>query len=169
MQPTAYSIIPRVLPATSRFKFRISSTPTICWRRSTITSAIATRLNGEYFFGTGNTYSSVGSPVQPYWGSTTPVRGQGFTVVDVWTPNSTWVNEARGGYHRYDQVIGIGECVGFGAPPATGKSDYVGYTDGSPNYPSVVWPGHGNPRRLRHALHDGGHYLYRSRKRGTRL
>ena len=102
-------------------------------------------LNGEYFFGTGNTYSTVGSPVQPYWGSTTPVRGQGFTVVDVWTPNSTWVNEARGGYHRYNQVIGIGECSNFGAPPATGKSDYVGYTDGSPDYPTVFGLATGTP------------------------
>ncbi len=102
-------------------------------------------LNGEYFLGTGNTYSSVGSPVQPYWGSTTPVRGQGFTVVDVWTPNSTWVNEARGGYHRYDQIIGIGECAGFGAPPQAGKSDYVGYTDGSPNYPTTFGLDTGTP------------------------
>ena len=102
-------------------------------------------LNGEYFFGTGNTYSSVGSPVQPYWGANTPVRGQGFTVVDVWTPNSTWVNEARGGYHRYNQIIGIGECANNGAPPATGKSNYVGYTDGSPDYPKTFGLNTGTP------------------------
>ena len=96
------------------------------------------------------------------------MRGQGLTVVDVWTPNSTWVNEARGGYHRYNQIIGIGECANSGAPPATGKSNFVGYTDGSPNYPKTFGLNTGLPR-LRHAFHDGGHYLYRSWKRSTGL
>jgi hypothetical protein len=94
-------------------------------------------LHGEYFFGTGQTYSNVGTPVQTYWGSTTPVRGQGVTVVDVWTPNSVLVNEARGGWHDYDQVIGIGECANEGASTSTSpdnaKSNLVA---GSPNYPS---------------------------------
>ncbi len=102
-------------------------------------------LNGEYFLGTGNTYSNTGTPVQPYWGSTTPVRGQGFTVVDVWTPSSSWVNEARGGYHRYNQIIGIGECANNGAPPQTAKSAIVGYTDGSPDYPTTFGLNTGTP------------------------
>ena len=63
-------------------------------------------LHGEYFLGTGNTISNTGSPVQPYWGGATPVRGQGVAIVDVWTLNSNWVNELRGGWHRFDQVIG---------------------------------------------------------------
>ena len=93
-------------------------------------------LNGEYFFGTGNTYSNAGTPVEPWWGSTTPVRGQGLTAVDIWTPNSAWVNEARGGFHIYNQIIGIGECADNGIPPATGKSNFAGYTSGSPDYSS---------------------------------
>ncbi len=105
-------------------------------------------LNGEYFFGTGNTYSTQGTPTEPWWGATTPVRGQGFTIVDAWLPNSTWVNEARFGYHRYDQIIGIGECDNNGEPGSSGvnaaKSSY-GQEFGSPNYSAVFGLNTGTP------------------------
>ncbi len=93
-------------------------------------------VHGEYFLGTGDTYSNCGSPVQVWWGCATPVRGQGVTIVHVWTPNSSWVNELRGGWHRFNQIIGIGECQNYGAiggsvTSVTGKSGLVA---GSPDY-----------------------------------
>jgi hypothetical protein len=94
-------------------------------------------VHGEYFLGTGDTYSTCGSnPIQAWWGCATPVRGQGVAVVDVWTPNSNWVNELRGGWHRFNQIIGISECANYGAistatPTVTGKSNLV---PGSPDY-----------------------------------
>jgi hypothetical protein len=67
-------------------------------------------VNGEYIFGNGNEDIS-GNGVQPYWKGGSNYRAQIARGVWIWTPNSTWVNEARIGYDRANFPSFPAECI----------------------------------------------------------
>jgi hypothetical protein len=61
---------------------------------------------------------------EPYWGVLYDVYTRTGRVVEIWTPNSNWLNEARVGYDFQDQPNYDAEC-------GTGS---VGGLGGAPNY-----------------------------------
>lgn len=67
-------------------------------------------VDGEYFLGNANDNSS-GNGVQPYWVNGNHSRSQAFRGNWAWIPNSTWVNQARFGYDRYNLVDYNAECT----------------------------------------------------------
>jgi len=68
-------------------------------------------INGEYFFGQAFTLSP-NATLFPAWNNTNFSRTQAMRAVWVFTPNTTWVNEARFGYDRYNLTDGNGDCNG---------------------------------------------------------
>ncbi len=76
-------------------------------------------LNGEYSFGRYSELAqSTTALVQPWWRELLAVRTQVTRAVEVWTPNSSWVNEARVGYDHDSRPVTTGEC----AQPGTGPN-----------------------------------------------
>ena len=61
---------------------------------------------------------------EPYWGVLYDVYTRTGRVVEIWTPNSNWLNEARVGYDFQDQPNYDAEC-------GTGST---GGLQGAPNY-----------------------------------
>ena len=68
-------------------------------------------INGEYFFGQAFTLSPNSTLYAP-WQNTNFSRTQAMRAVWVFTPNTTWVNEARFGYDRYNLTDGNADCSG---------------------------------------------------------
>ena len=63
-------------------------------------------FNGMYFIGNGDgNWNDTASQVQPFWLSYIHARSQIGSGSWTWAPNSTWVNEVRGGYARYYQTF----------------------------------------------------------------
>jgi hypothetical protein len=60
-------------------------------------------LSGLYFFGNNNGTVQDASQLQTKWLTQIHTRAQVFGLNWIWTPNSTWVNEARFGYNRLYQ------------------------------------------------------------------
>ncbi len=87
-------------------------------------------LNGEYFVGGGDNLTA--SWITQYWDAFNSTFMQAVRAVWVWTPNSTWVNEARFGYDRYKNVAAPEECV-----QNLGQPNYaaLGFVPGSSLYP----------------------------------
>jgi hypothetical protein len=76
-------------------------------------------LNGEYSFGRYSELAQASTAlVQPWWRELLAVRTQVTRAVEVWTPSSTWVNEARIGYDHDSRPVTTGEC----AQPGTGPN-----------------------------------------------
>jgi len=67
-------------------------------------------INGEYLLGNA-TDQTAGNGVQPYWANIDHNRVQVVRAVWVYVPNSSWVNEARFGYDRYNLQDYNGECT----------------------------------------------------------
>ena len=67
-------------------------------------------IHGEYVYGDGKPIGQSGTRVQPYWRGPYHIRSQVVRVAWVWTPNSSWVNEARFGYDRLLQNAQPGDC-----------------------------------------------------------
>jgi hypothetical protein len=67
-------------------------------------------INGEYLFGNASDLTA-GLGLQPYWANTDHNRVQVVRAVWVYVPNSSWVNEARFGYDRYDLKDYNAECT----------------------------------------------------------
>ena len=67
-------------------------------------------IHGEYVYGDGKPIGQSGTRVQPYWRGPYHIRSQVARVAWVWTPNSSWVNEARFGYDRLLQSAQPGDC-----------------------------------------------------------
>jgi outer membrane receptor protein involved in Fe transport len=87
-------------------------------------------LNGEYFIGGGDDLSNSG--IQEFWDFHNKTLMQSVRTVWVWTPNSTWVNEARFGFDRYQNIEAPAECV-----ENLGQPNYaaLGFVPGSSLYP----------------------------------
>jgi hypothetical protein len=62
-------------------------------------------LSGRYFYGHSDLVEMDTIPIRPDWLSTTSPTSQIFGVNWVWTPNSTWVNEARYSFDSFSEAI----------------------------------------------------------------
>jgi hypothetical protein len=82
-------------------------------------------LSGLYFFGNNNGTVQDASQLQTKWLTQIHTRAQVIGINWVWTPNSTWVNEARFGYNRlYQPTFPNDHTV-----PATGYGLNTGVTN----------------------------------------
>ncbi len=88
-------------------------------------------INGEYFFGQAVTQTP-NTGEAPFWSNTNLSRTQMMRGVWVYTPTSSWVNDVRFGYNRYNLEDGNTECTG-----KAGQPDYaaLGFVSGA-NPPS---------------------------------
>jgi hypothetical protein len=95
-------------------------------------------FNGEYFFGQG-TILGTASAVQPYWRTGLNTRAQVVRGVWIWTPNSSWVNEARVGYDRTHAPVFTVECTSSGGPNYAA----LGFVSGAPQcgFPALTVSG----------------------------
>ena len=75
-------------------------------------------IHGEYVFGDGSPIGQNGIITQPYWRGPYHIKSQVGRAGWTWTPNSSWVNEARFGYDRLLQDANAGDCFPsqFGSP-----------------------------------------------------
>ena len=88
-------------------------------------------INAEYFYSRGNDSSP--SSIQTYWAEDSPQFTGLGRAVWVWTPNSSWVNEARFGYSGNNGPTYPAECVyNLGQP---NYATAFGYTPGTPGNP----------------------------------
>ena len=94
-------------------------------------------INGSYFYGR---YRSLSVPygyngTEPYWADEEGVQTQLGRVVEVWTPNSSWLNEARVGIDHDYRPVGRAECTQPGTQwnNPIGNGNPTGF-DGGPNY-----------------------------------
>jgi hypothetical protein len=94
-------------------------------------------VNAEYFYSRGN--DNTPGSIQPYWAEDSPQFTGLGRAVWVWTPNSSWVNEARFGYSGNNGPTYPSECVYNNL----GQPDYAaafGYTPGTPSNPPGCHP-----------------------------
>lgn len=95
-------------------------------------------LNGSFAYGTyfetaaGNSAQKI---TQNYWEEVLGVQGNNMErVVEIWTPNSSWLNEARWGRDVNNRPVGRAECSANGdLSNPTGKGASTGGY-GGPNY-----------------------------------
>ena len=73
-------------------------------------------LNGEYYFGRGLVYTVSSAIVEPYWRTRVYTNAQVVRAVEIWTPNSTWLNEARFGFDHVNIPNLTGDCYPIGEP-----------------------------------------------------
>ena len=92
-------------------------------------------FNAEYYMGDSvqqlpNTAQIGSIPTEPWWEEIFGVYTRTGRVVEIWTPNSNWLNEIRGGYDFQDQPEYNSECgvsgstVGMAGGPASYLSSY---------------------------------------------
>ena len=92
-------------------------------------------LNAEFYYGSGNMYYP-GAAVASYWDVYDPTTADLARGVWIWTPNSTWLNEARIGYDRSGLNSYPADCVGAGGPNY--QSAY-GFISGVQNHPNEFY------------------------------
>jgi hypothetical protein len=73
-------------------------------------------LNGEYYYGRGLVYTVSSAIVEPYWRTRVYTNAQVARAVEIWTPNSTWLNEARFGFDHVNIPNLTGDCYPLGQP-----------------------------------------------------
>jgi outer membrane receptor protein involved in Fe transport len=86
-------------------------------------------IHGEFAYGGGDPLGGTGA-VQPYWRGFLHMRAYVTRGMWIWTPNSTWVNEARFGYDQILQAAQPGDCT----PGTLGAPNYasLGFVTGVP-------------------------------------
>ncbi len=140
-------------------------------------------VSARYFYGNSDLVEMDTIPLRPEWLSTTTPTTQIFGVNWVWTPNSTWVNEARYSFDSFSEGIfpldhnvnptsygidtGVTDPALFGFPrinPGTDEFNYMGGNSG--------WPLETTPSRTqnwsdtvsytagKHVLRFGGQFMY---------
>jgi hypothetical protein len=98
-------------------------------------------FNAEYYMGDSvqqlpNTAQIGSIPTEPWWEEIFGVYTRTGRVVEIWTPNSSWLNEIRGGYDFQDQPEYNSECgvsgstVGMAGGPASYLTSY-GFDSGT--------------------------------------
>ena len=94
------------------------------------------QLSGSFYMGNFQEYAVANSTVftEPWWEELQSVRSEMIRGVWIWTPNSSWLNEARIGWDHANRPTARGECAGNGD-----TSDPLGFNsttggNGSPNY-----------------------------------
>lgn len=94
-------------------------------------------LNAEFYYGNGSMYYP-GSAVSQYWAVNDPTTADLIRGVWIWTPNSTWLNEARFGYDRSGLNSYPGDCAGAGATAPNYQSAF-GFVSGVQNHPTEFY------------------------------
>ena len=69
-------------------------------------------IDGEYFFGQAST-TTPNPGEAAFWDNQNLSRTQMMRAVWINTPNSSWVNDVRFGYNRYNLEDGNAECWGM--------------------------------------------------------
>lgn len=92
-------------------------------------------INGSYIYGQYHEYADASNFItQPYWDEVLGVRSQLARLVEVWTPNSRWLNEARVGWDHDSRPVASAECSANGSTAdPLGLSSSAGQS-GGPNY-----------------------------------
>jgi hypothetical protein len=85
-------------------------------------------IHGIYMFGQGSPTAQNGIRVQPYWRGNYKIRTQLVRAAWVFTPSSSWVNEARFGYDRIIRTADPLDC-----DPSSPHPDYasLGFVTGT--------------------------------------
>lgn len=92
-------------------------------------------LQGSYFFGQYHEFADASTNItQAYWDEVLGVRSQLARVVEIWTPNSSWLNEARVGWDHDSRPVAMADCSVNGAvTDPLGLASQPGQF-GGPNY-----------------------------------
>ena len=140
-------------------------------------------LSARYFYSNSDLVEMDTIPIRPNWLSTTSPITQVFGVNWVWTPNSTWVNEARYSFDSFNEAIftldhnvnptaygintGVTDPALFGFPrinPGTDEFDYMGGNSGWPleTTPSKTqnWSDTVSYTAGKNTLRLGGQFMY---------
>jgi len=97
-------------------------------------------IHGEYMFGQGDPTAQNGIRIQPYWRGFYHIRTQMVRAAWVYTPSSSWVNEARFGYDRVNRTADAGDCHASFNPPDYAALGFVTGT-GLCGFPNVTITG----------------------------
>jgi hypothetical protein len=140
-------------------------------------------FSARYFYSNSSLVEADGIYLRPEWLSTTKPITQVFGVNWVWTPNSTWVNEARFSLDSFNEALfpldhnvnpstyglntGVTNPVLFGFPrinPGTDAFNHMGGNSGWPleTTPSATysWSDTVSYTAGRHNLRFGGEFRY---------
>jgi hypothetical protein len=66
-------------------------------------------LSGSYFFGKGHAIGEDNGFTQQAFETIGDMSAQFLTASWTWTPNSTWVNDLRGGWNHYNRTTNVGD------------------------------------------------------------
>ena len=82
-------------------------------------------ISGSFFYGTGNAVGEDNIRTAPEFLQQGLLTAEFLTTSWTWTPNSTWVNDLRGGWNRYLRVVGVAD----GNTPASTYGMVTGITN----------------------------------------
>ncbi len=92
-------------------------------------------LSGSYFFGRYHEFADASTAItEPYWDEALSVRSQDVRAVEIWTPNSSWLNEARVGWDHDSRPVGMADCSANGATNDPLGLNSTSGNFGGPNY-----------------------------------
>ena len=95
-------------------------------------------LSGSYFLGRYHEFADASAVItQPYWDEALSVRSQDVRVVEIWTPNSSWLNEARFGWDHDSRPVTMADCAANGATNDPLGLNSTSGNFGGPNYKSA--------------------------------
>ena len=66
-------------------------------------------ISGSYFYGEGTALGEDGVRTQPYFRQQGNMTAEFLTTSWTWTPNSTWVNDLRGGWNHYHRIANVAD------------------------------------------------------------
>jgi hypothetical protein len=82
-------------------------------------------ISGSYFYGTGTALGEDGVRTQPEFRQQGSLTSEFLTTSWTWTPNSTWVNDVRFGWNRYNRFLTVADSQ----TPATSYGMNTGITN----------------------------------------
>lgn len=103
-------------------------------------------LSGSYFFARYHEFADASATMtQPYWDEILSVRSQDVRVVEIWTPNSNWLNEARIGWDHDSRPVTEADCAAGGSTSDPLALNSKPGQNGSPDYPTAFGLDSGAP------------------------